>query len=118
MRKAKFIIKEKHTQKGSSQEDVLLQSLNAENKKLQNHLQRLEVKMEQLITGRENDSEDSIVKVEKPHDYVISSVLTSKKDNSPIQNMAVFGLLRIRLIKWTILVIDIPKLNIEFKRAE
>lgn len=120
MNKTKIVVKD-HLPK---QDKALRQALKIENDALQNHLQRLEEKLDKLIKSEEspdkNNEQESVhfPKVKQTFNDSAGPIVAQNNKYTPVQGVLVSGTLRVKLIKWTVLVVDIPKLGINLERAD
>ncbi|WP_242693645.1 hypothetical protein [Staphylococcus nepalensis] len=97
------------------------QKLKSKNQKFRNQLQDLEDKLDELIMFEERTEENEkgslLSKIkEKPNDLVRLAFI--KKDYvPPVRRISIFGTLKVKLLKLTLLTVDIPNLHIDLKRS-
>lgn len=87
-------------------------------------MKQLEKKLDELISSEadsgkiEKIKHDGSTDIKKSVEYTTEPVLLKSEYNPALQRLSIFGILKIKLIKWTLLTVGIPQLNIDFKRMD
>ncbi|WP_436964914.1 hypothetical protein [Staphylococcus xylosus] len=98
------------------------QKLKSKNQKFRNQLQDLEDKLDELIMfeegAEENEKESLLSKIKEKSNDLVEPAFIKKDYASPVRRVSIFGTLKVKLLKLTLLTVDIPNLHIDLKRSK
>jgi hypothetical protein len=98
------------------------QTLKYKNKDFRYRLEHLENKLDELIVSDEITKENKKIgipsKIKKTSGPPVESTFIKREYMFPVRRVSIFGALRVKLLKWTLLTVDIPNLHIDLKRVD
>lgn len=98
------------------------QNIKSKNQDFRNKLEDLEDKLDELIISEEvsKDNKKTVFpsKTKKKMNALVEPVLIKRGYISPVRRVAIFGTLKVKLLKLTLLTVDIPNLNVDLKRFD